>query len=177
MSSGSPLGAQGVEIGVFALASAAVLLASLAAGILDQDSAHGLGGGGEEVAAIGPDAVAVARVAIVAGLDEPQVGLVDERGRVEGLAGLFVGELLRRELSELVVDQRQQLAGRERLAAIDRLQNPGDLVHRDPTFDSDSSSAFVGVFRLLHRDRRSGFFLVRPNSVDRAPGVTPPFLV
>ena len=58
---------------------------------------------------------------------------MDECGGVERLARLLLGELLRREFAELVVDQRQQLAGGERLAAVDRVKGPGDLVHRVPT--------------------------------------------
>ena len=49
-----PAGAEGVEVRVFAPPAAAVLLAPLAAGVLDQDAAHRLGGGGEEVAAAVP---------------------------------------------------------------------------------------------------------------------------
>jgi len=36
-----------------------------------------------------------------------------QRGRLQGLAGLFVGQLLGRELAQLVVDQWQELLGRQ----------------------------------------------------------------
>ena len=42
-----PAGAEGVEIGVLAPQATAVLLSPLAAGVLDEDAAQGLGGGGE----------------------------------------------------------------------------------------------------------------------------------
>ena len=65
--------------------------------------------------------------------DEPQVRLVDQGGGVQRLARLLLGELLRRELAELVVDQRQQLAGRAGLPAVERVEGPADLMHRVAT--------------------------------------------
>src|SRR5260370_1280187 len=56
--------------------SAAVAEGLFAAGVVDEDAAHGLGRGGEEVAAAVPGAVRVRPA-------QPQVGLVDERGRVQ----------------------------------------------------------------------------------------------
>ena len=44
---------------------------------------------------------------------------MDEGGGVEGLAGPLASELPRREPAQLVVDQRQELIGRLRLAAFD----------------------------------------------------------
>ena len=63
-----------------------------AAGVLDEDAAHGLGGRREEVAA----AVPVQRHLLV---HEPQVGLVDQGGGLQRLAGRLLGELLRRQLA------------------------------------------------------------------------------
>ena len=84
-SSARAAGVEGVEVGVLAPPAAAALLAALAAGVLDQDAAHGLGGGGEEVAAVGEGLVRVGRQA--------QVGLVDQGGGVERLARLLAGHL------------------------------------------------------------------------------------
>jgi hypothetical protein len=50
--------------------------------------------------------------------DQPQVGLVDQGGGAEGLARLLLGQPLGGELAQLVVDQRQQLAGRLRVALL-----------------------------------------------------------
>ena len=76
-----------------------------APGALDEDAAHGLGGGGEEVSA----AVPMLRFLHV---HQPQVRLVDQRGGLERLAGLFLGQLLAGELPQFVVDQRQELRRR-----------------------------------------------------------------
>ena len=58
---------------------------------LNQDPAYGLGGGGEEMAAVVP-----ARLRAIG--DQPQVGLMDERGRLKGLPRFFLGELVCRQL-------------------------------------------------------------------------------
>ena len=42
---------------------------------------------------------------------QPQVGLVDQGGGLQRLAGLLLGQLLGRQLAQLVVDQRQELLG------------------------------------------------------------------
>src|SRR3712207_7629769 len=51
----------------------------------DEDAAHGLGRGREEVAAAGPRRPARP--------DEPQVRLVDQGGGLQGVAGRLLGEL------------------------------------------------------------------------------------
>ncbi len=61
------------------LEPAAMASSTLMPGLLDEDAPHRLGCGGEEVAAILPGrAVPVA--------DQPEEGLVDQRGRLEGLS-------------------------------------------------------------------------------------------
>ena len=40
---------------------------------------------------------------------QPQVGLVDQGGGLQSLAGLLLGQPLGRQLAQLVVDQRQEL--------------------------------------------------------------------
>src|SRR5262249_8816219 len=60
----------------------------------------------------------------------PQVRLVDQGGRVERLARPLVGELPRRELAELVVDERQELLGSERVAGRSGIQELGQVGHR-----------------------------------------------
>ena len=92
-------------------------------GPVDQDAAHGLGGGGEEVPAPIP----------VLGLlpaHQPQVRLVHQRGRLQGLTGLFVGQFLDRELAQLVVDERQELLARVPIALLDGVQDLGNVTHR-----------------------------------------------
>src|SRR5262249_44671432 len=72
-------GGGGGPVGAAAPPPAAVPDPALAAGGLDEDAAHGLGRGGEEVAA--------ARERLVA--DEAQVRLVDQRRRLERLPRLL----------------------------------------------------------------------------------------
>ena len=104
-------------------ASAPGLAGLLVPGPVDQDAPHGLGGRGEEVPAAVP----------VPGLlpaHQPEVGLVDQGGGLERLARLLLGQLLGRQLAQLVVDERQELLGGVRVALLDRVQHPGDRVHR-----------------------------------------------
>ena len=44
--------------------------------------------------------------------DQPQVRLVDQGRGLQRLAGLLLGQLLRRQLAQFVVDQRQELLRR-----------------------------------------------------------------
>jgi len=92
-------GQQGVEVGGVALPAAAALETALAPRLLDQDAAHGRGGRGEEMAAPVP-------VGRRARPDEPEVGLVNQGGRLQGLAGLLVREPLGGQPAQFVVDQR-----------------------------------------------------------------------
>ena len=48
---------------------------------------------------------------------QAQVGLVDQGGRLQRLAGPFVGQLLGRQLAQLLVDQREELFRRARRPA------------------------------------------------------------
>ena len=76
----------------------------LLAGALDEDAAHGLGRGGEEV----PPAVPVlGQVAA----DQPEVGLVDQGGRLERLARVLAPEPRGGELAQLGVDEREEFGG------------------------------------------------------------------
>ena len=64
----------------------AVAQPALATGLLDEDAAHGLGGGGEEVPATAPARWLIAP-------DQTEVGLVDQSGRLKRLAGLLLSQL------------------------------------------------------------------------------------
>ena len=61
-----------------------MLAGLLAAGLVHEDAAHGLGRRCEEV----PPAVPVLGPLDI---DQPQVGLVDQRGRLQGLARHLLG--------------------------------------------------------------------------------------
>jgi len=54
---------------------------------------------------------------------------MDESGGLEGLVGRFMSQLLRRQLPQLSVNQRQQLLGGVRIALVDCGQVWRDLTH------------------------------------------------
>ena len=101
---------------------AAVLFGLFAACGIDEDAAHRFGRGGKEVSPAGPRVVRRAT-------DEPDVGLVDEGGRLERLAGLLDGQSLRRQFPQFVVDEREELLGGVGVAPLGGGQDVGDLAH------------------------------------------------
>jgi hypothetical protein len=54
---------------------------------------------------------------------------VDEGGRLQGLARLFLCKFLRRKLAQLVVNQRQKLVGGVRIALLHGGQDAGNVAH------------------------------------------------
>jgi len=105
------------------LVSAAVLVGPFAAGVFDQDAPHGLSGGGEEVAAIGPVEV------LALGPEQAQVGLMHQGRGLKCLARIFLSQPQGRQAAQLVVDQRQQLFGGLRVAGFDSREVLRDVVH------------------------------------------------
>ena len=90
---------------------ATVLQPLLAPRVLDEDAPHGLGRGGEEM----PTAVPIAR-----GLTgQTQVCFVDQRSGAECLARLLLRQSPRGQAAQVVIDQRQKLAGGLRIAVLD----------------------------------------------------------
>jgi hypothetical protein len=71
--------------------------------VVDEDAAHGLGGGGEEVGAVLPRQFARP--------DELEERLVHERGRLQRVADAFAAQEGLRRRAQLVVDERQQQLG------------------------------------------------------------------
>src|SRR5262245_27003802 len=84
----------------------AVPEAALAAGRFDEDAAHGLGGGGEELTPAGPPGPHRPGLA-----GEPQVGLVDQVGRLEGVARALAGQAVGGQPPQFVVDEREEVGG------------------------------------------------------------------
>ena len=72
--------------------------------------------GGEEVAATVPPLG-------VGGADQPEVRLVDQGGRLQGVAGRLGGELGGGEATQLGIDQREQLGGGARVALGDGVED------------------------------------------------------
>ena len=79
-------------------ACAAPLLATLAAGVVDEDPPHGLGRGGEEMAPAFPAGGFL-------GIDQTQISLVNQGSRLERLSGLLPGQPLGGQPPQLVIDQ------------------------------------------------------------------------
>jgi hypothetical protein len=53
-----------------------------------------------------------------------------QRGRLERLPRLLIGEPRRGQLPQFVIDQRQELLGSPRVALGGGVEDGGDLVHR-----------------------------------------------
>src|SRR5262249_34920384 len=102
--------------------AAAPLEPALVPGAVEQDAAHGLGGGREEVPAGVPGRPP-------AGPHQPEVRLVDEGGRLEGLTRGLLGHPGGGELAQLVVDEREQVGRGLGVAGPDGRQDLGDVGH------------------------------------------------
>lgn len=85
---------------VHAFAAAAAFQAEFSTGVLDQDTAHGFGGGAEEVGAILP-------AWVIAG-HQTEPGFVDEGGGLQSVAVLFLGHFASGQAAQFIVDHRQQ---------------------------------------------------------------------
>jgi hypothetical protein len=106
------------------LEAAAMFASLLAAGVVDKDAPHDGGGRREEVAAV------IERAAGVGIVHQPQISLVDQPSGIERLSRLFAGQLLRGKPAQVVIDKRQQLFGRLRVAGLDLRQDEGDFGHK-----------------------------------------------
>ena len=75
---------------------------------------------------------------------------MDQGRRLERLAGRLAGEPPGGQPAQLVVDQRQELIGRLRVALLDRREDAGDFVHRGHSFKSQclASSPTCQFFHL-----------------------------
>ena len=89
---------------VHAVLAATVTQGAFAAGVVDEDAAHGFGGGGKEMRPVLPARVGLA--------NEAQVGFVDERGGLQRLPGRFVRHLLGSQPAQFIVHHGQQFLGR-----------------------------------------------------------------
>ncbi len=104
------------------LSSSSVHDGRLPPGLLHEDPPHGLGRGRKEVAARLPALSLIRR-------DEPQIRLVDERRRLEGVSCRLLRHPRRGQPAQLIVHQRQQLLRRVGIAALNRRQDLGDAGH------------------------------------------------
>ena len=97
-------------------------LAALAPGRVDQNPPHRLGRGSEEVS---PTVPALGAFCVY----QPQVGFVHQRRRLQRLTGLLLGQLLRCQLAQLVINEWQELFRGVRVALLDGGQDVSDIIH------------------------------------------------
>ena len=62
-------------------------------------------------------------------IHEPEIRLMHQRRRLQRLPRLLLSQLRRRQLPQLVIDQRQKLLRRRRIARFDLRQDAGDVGH------------------------------------------------
>jgi hypothetical protein len=82
---------------------------------LDKQPTHSLSRGREEMAA-------TVESGIAARPEEAEIGFVDQRSRLERLTRLLARHLGRRQFPKLVIDKRQKLIGRRRIALLQGVQ-------------------------------------------------------
>src|SRR5262249_53809741 len=102
---------------------APALETSLIAGAVEDNPAHGLGRGGEEVAA----AVPVPRLLDI---DQPNIGFMDQGRGLERLAGLLVRPFRPGQPTHFLIDQGQQLLRRQGVTLLDGRKDAGHVRHR-----------------------------------------------
>jgi hypothetical protein len=94
-----------------------------AAGALHKNPSHGFRGGNEEMSA------AVPTLGFIS--NQPEVRLVNQGGRLEGLAWWFVGQLLSGKQTQLLIDQGQELVRSFRVPLLNGVQDACDITHAD----------------------------------------------
>ena len=109
------------KIDLHPLATAPAFLAPFVACAVNDNSAHGLGRGGEEMTAAVP-------ILNLPCIHQANVRIMDECGGLERLAWFFVRQLSRRQLAQLIVHKWQKLLGRERITLLDRQQDRSHII-------------------------------------------------
>ena len=112
-------------------------------GVVDQHPPHRLGRGGEEV----PSTVEL----LVP--DQPQVSLVHQGGGAEGVPGVLRGHPRGRELSQLVVDEREQVGRRLAVAGRRGVEEVSDLGHKWPVYRLQHNVRTGAIQDSTHRGR------------------------
>ena len=103
-------------------AAAAVAKLEFAAGIIDENAAHAFGRGTEEMGAVLPGLVRRAHQA--------QPGLMNKSGGLECVAGGFTCHAMRRQFSELVINQREQFLGGFGITLVNAIENLCDVAYK-----------------------------------------------
>ena len=87
--------------------------------VVDEDAAHRLRRHGEEMGAVLPVHALV--------IDQPQVGFVDQRRRLQAVAGALAPHVVVRQTTELVVDDRHQEGERTLIPVAPRPEKRADV--------------------------------------------------
>ena len=91
----------------------------VAARVVDEDAAHRLSRNGEEMGAVLPVHALV--------IDQPQVRFVDQRRRLQAVAGTLAPHVPVRQTTELVVDDRHQEGERTLIPVAPRSEKRADV--------------------------------------------------
>jgi len=137
---------------------AAAFLGALVAGVVDQDLAEGLGRDLEEVPAPVP--------APVGHVDQLEISLMDEGGRLERVLGVRRAEEARRQGAQLVVDERQEFSRSPGASGLGFLQQLGHL-----------RGLALGFHHSLRSKSGTSFNYIRKNAPFVAPSVSFPCVV
>jgi hypothetical protein len=149
----------------------------LAPGIVDQNTAHGLGCGRKEVAAVVPRLRAFF-------IDEPDVRFMHQRCGVERLSRPLARQLLGRQLPQLFVNEREEVASRLRVALFNRIKDSRYVVHHTKAYSAPFELS--ASKKSFDRSRRNAFgakFLIPvsggsisaskfPRHICRFPGIS-----
>ena len=127
-------------IHVNSLSVATTFESSLVASPVNQNPSHGLGRGGKQMSPVLP-------LLDLLDVDQPQVDLMDQGRSLEGLAGLFMGQFLGGQPAEFVIDKREKLLGRLRVAFLNGTEDASDFMHKDTPKNSTQFSQVLFASR------------------------------
>src|SRR5262249_46155724 len=126
--------------------AAASFIAVTRACVIDQDAAHRLGRGAEEMSTPLPGYAPL--------VDQPQVGFVHQCGSLERVSGMFPAEIRTRQTPQFLLDERSELVERSPVAVVPGQQQFGDVFCRTSHGTDLGNSLHPAVAALagLHSD-------------------------
>ena len=123
--------------------AATVPLRLLASSAVNENAAHGLGGGAKEVGAVFPSRLLVAA--------ETEPGFMDQRSGLKGMSGSLLGHFCGGQSPQFIIDKRQQFLGGFRIALLSCFEDSRNVVHAAQT-----SVEFLGDNSKWTRGRTVG---------------------
>src|SRR5262245_3564506 len=112
------------------------------AGVVDENAAHGLGGGSNEMTAVIPMQSSLAT-------QPPQVGFVDQPSRLQRLPRLLLTQMSRRQLAQLFADQGQKLLRGAWVALLNRGQNARHVGHEREVISARGEEQEAGCLQAI----------------------------